>query len=374
MEKEPLNAGLVSQRLVSLDVMRGLIMILLAAESCRLYSMLNGITAEHSWASSIVQQFFHHPWHGLRFWDLVQPAFMLMAGSALYISWYRKSKKNVTWESNFKHILIRSFRLFLFGTALHCVYAGELVWELWNVLTQLSITTIIAYLIIRKSGPWQIVFSLFLLVLTECLYRFIQFPGFDQPFTEHHNFGAYMDTVLMGKINSDGWVAINFIPTAAHTIWGVVAGKLLVSPLANRQKMKYLIGAGIIALIAGYALDISDFTPIVKRISTSSFVLVSGGWVLLIMALLFWINDIKKQSKYAWIFTVVGMNAIFIYLFFETVGMQWLNGTTAIFVKGFLGFTGLSDQVMSVISALVTLFMEWYICFWLFKKKIFFKL
>lgn len=178
----------------------------------------------------------------------------------------------------------------------------------------------------------------------------------------------------MGKINSDGWVAINFIPTAAHTIWGVVAGKLLVSPLANRQKMKYLIGAGIIALIAGYALDFSDFTPIVKRISTSSFVLVSGGWVLLIMALLFWINDIKKQSKYAWIFTVVGMNAIFIYLFFETVGMQWFNGTTAIFVKGFLGFTGLSDQVMSVISALVTLFMEWYICFWLFKKKIFFKL
>ncbi len=374
MEKEPLNVGLVNQRLVSLDVMRGLIMILLAAESCRLYSTLNGIIAEHSWASSIVQQFFHHPWHGLRFWDLVQPAFMLMAGSALYISWYRKSKKNVTWESNFKHILIRSFRLFLFGTALHCVYAGKLVWELWNVLTQLSITTIIAYLIIRKSGPWQIVFSLFLLVLTECLYRFIQFPGFDQPFTEHHNFGAYMDTVLMGKINSDGWVAINFIPTAAHTIWGVVAGKLLVSPLANRQKMKYLIGAGIIALIAGYALDFSDFTPIVKRISTSSFVLVSGGWVLLIMALLFWINDIKKQSRYAWIFTVVGMNAIFIYLFFETVGMQWFNGTTAIFVKGFLGFTGLSDQVMSVISALVTLFMEWYICFWLFKKKIFFKL
>lgn len=374
MEKEPLNVGLVNQRLVSLDVMRGLIMILLAAESCRLYSTLNGIIAEHSWASSIVQQFFHHPWHGLRFWDLVQPAFMLMAGSSLYISWYRKSKKNVTWESNFKHILIRSFRLFLFGTALHCVYAGKLVWELWNVLTQLSITTIIAYLIIRKSGPWQIVFSLFLLVLTECLYRFIQFPGFDQPFTEHHNFGAYMDTVLMGKINSDGWVAINFIPTAAHTIWGVVAGKLLVSPLANRQKMKYLIGAGIIALIAGYALDFSDFTPIVKRISTSSFVLVSGGWVLLIMALLFWINDIKKQSRYAWIFTVVGMNAIFIYLFFETVGMQWFNGTTAIFVKGFLGFTGLSDQVMSVISALVTLFMEWYICFWLFKKKIFFKL
>ncbi len=374
MKNEQLKNDFVQRRLVSLDVMRGLIMILLAAESCRLYSTLNGITAEHSWAGMIVQQFFHHPWHGLRFWDLVQPAFMLMAGSALYISWHRKAEKGIRWESNFKHILVRSFRLFLFGTALHCVYAGKLVWELWNVLTQLSVTTIIAYLIIRKSGAWQIVFSVFLLILTELLYRFVQIPGFDRPFTEHHNFGAYMDTVLMGKINADGWVAINFIPTAAHTIWGVVAGKLLVSPLANKPKITYLIGAGIIALITGYAMDFSGFTPIIKRISTSSFVLVSGGWVLLIMALLFWINDIKKQSKYAWIFTVVGMNAIFIYLFFETVGMQWFNGTTAIFVKGFLGFTGLSHQVMSVMSALVTLFMEWYLCFWLFKKKIFFKL
>ncbi|MFD1629774.1 acyltransferase family protein [Pseudopedobacter beijingensis] len=374
MKNEPLNIEFVKQRLLSLDVMRGLIMILLAAESCMLYESLSNITADDSFAGNLVKQFFHHPWRGLRFWDLVQPAFMLMAGSALYISWHGKSKKGISWESNFNHILVRSFRLFLFGTALHCVYAGKLVWELWNVLTQLSVTTIIAWLIIRKSGTWQIVFSLFLLLLTELMYRFIQIPGFDQPFIEHHNFGAYMDTVLMGKINSDGWVAINFIPTAAHTIWGVVAGKLLISSRTNRQKVNYLIVYGIIALIAGYALDLSNVTPIIKRISTSSFVLVSGGWVLLIMAFLFWINDVKKQSKYAWIFTVVGMNAIFIYLFFNTVGMQWFNDFVAIFVKGFLGLTELSDQIMSVMSAIVALLAEWYLCYWLYQKKIFFKL
>lgn len=362
------------QRQLSLDVMRGLIMILLAAESCMLYNSLNNIAPEYSFFADIVKQFFHHPWHGLRFWDLVQPAFMLMAGSAMYIAWYGKTRKGISWENNLRHILVRSFRLFLFGTALHCVYAGKLVWELWNVLTQLSITTLIAYMIIRKSEIWQIIFSLFLLLLTEFMYRYFQVPGFDQPFTEHHNFGAFMDTILMGKINSDGWVAINFIPTAAHTIWGVLAGKLLVSSLDNTKKIQRLVIVGVIALTAGYILDVSNVTPIIKRISTSSFVLVSGGWVLLVMAFLFWINDVKKLSKYAWIFTVVGMNAIFIYLFFETVGMQWFNSTIAIFVKGFLVFMGFSDQLMSVISATVTLFVEWYLCFWLYQKKIFFKL
>lgn len=373
MDENQINVTSVKQRLLSLDVMRGLIMILLAAESCRLYHVLHGLSEGHFF-ENIAAQFFHHPWHGLLFWDLVQPAFMLMAGSALYISWQAKSKKGISWNSNLSHILLRSLRLFLFGTALHCVYSGKLVWELWNVLTQLSVTTIIAYLIIRKSDTWQMVFSLLLLALTEAMYRFILVPGFDQPFVQGHNFGAYADTLMMGKINSDGWVAINFIPTAVHTIWGVMAGKLLISVQEEYKKLKHLILWGIISLVAGYALDFLAVTPIIKRISTSSFVLVSAGWVLLIMAFLFWLNDVKKYARYAWIFTVVGMNAIFIYLFFETIGMQWFNDFVAIFVNGFLGFTPLSQPIIALISALLTLAAEWYLCFWLYKRKIFFKL
>ena len=373
MVENQLNITPVKQRLHSLDVMRGLIMILLAGEACRVYHVLQGVSDGYL-LENVVAQFFHHPWHGLLFWDLVQPAFMLMAGSALYISWYSKSKQGISWARNFNHILGRSFRLFLFGTALHCVYSGKIVWELWNVLTQLSITTIIAYLIINKPLKWQVVFSVCLLLLTEAMYRFIQVPGFDQPFVQGHNFGSYADTLLMGKINSDGWVAINFIPTAVHTIWGVLAGKLLVSTIDNYKKIKYLILCGIAALFAGYMLDVLHVTPIIKRISTTSFVLVSGGWVLLILAFLYWLNDVKKYAKYSWIFTVVGMNAIFIYLFFETVGTQWFNDFVAIFVGGFMSFTGVSPDFVALISALITLAAEWYLCFWLYKRQIFFKL
>ncbi len=366
----PLAAG----RLLSLDVMRGMVMILLCAESCAVYVALKNLELAAP-AAYFVDQFFHHPWHGLRFWDLVQPAFMFMAGAALYISYSRKLEKGTSWAGNFNHILLRSFKLLLCGVALHCVYAGKPVWELWNVLTQLAFTTLVAYLIINRSSAWQITFSIGLLLLTECLYRYILIPGFDQPFVESHNFGAYADMLLMGKINSDGWVAINMIPTAAHTIWGVLAGKLLISNNTSAYKIKALLLAGIIGISIGFALDLSGVTPIIKRISTSSFVFASGGWVLIMLSIAYWLVDVKQYVRYVWIFSVIGMNAIFIYLFFETVGVQWLNGVVSVFTGDMLHtLFGIPVNISALLSAVVTWFAEWSLCYWLYKHKIFFKL
>lgn len=360
-------------RILSLDVMRGIIMILLAGESCSVYESLKNLKAEGVFGA-VLGQFFHHPWHGLHFWDLLQPSFMLIAGTAMYISYHNKREKGISWKQNFRHIAIRSLKLFLLGTGLHCVYAGKLVWELWNVLTQLSFTTIIAYLIINRSVKFQIIISVALLVVTELSYRLVLLPGFGQPFVESHNFGSYVDTLCMAKINHDGWVTINIIPTAAHTIWGVLAGKLLVSDKTPQQKIKYLLVAAVIGLILGFGLDLVHITPIIKRIATSSFTLASGGWVLLMMAFLYWLIDVKKLDRFAWIAVVVGANAIFIYLFFETVGYQWVNGTVAIFVRGFLGLAGIAPKIAAVISALSTWVLEWVLCYWLARNKVFIKL
>ncbi len=367
------SAGLGVKRLLSLDVMRGIVMLLLAAESCRIYDALNEVNS-NSFFNSLLQQFFHHPWHGLRFWDLVQPAFMTMAGTALYISYYQKLQKGITWQQNFKHILWRGIKLFLLGTALHCVYSGKLVWELWNVLTQLSFTTIIAYCIIQRTYVFQLAVAVLLLLITEMLYRYVLMPNFNQPFVDQHNFGNWMDMKLMGKINPGGWVAINIIPTAAHTITGVLAGKLLISQLTEIKKLQWLIIAGIVALLLGFGIDWINVTPIIKRISTSSFVLASAGWVLLSMAFFYWLVDTMHINKYSRIFVAVGMNAIFIYLFFETIGAQWLNHTTGIFVKGFLAPLSVGSAMQNVVTALVTLLLEWSICYWLWQRKIFIKI
>ncbi|MBK1440685.1 DUF5009 domain-containing protein [Parapedobacter sp. ISTM3] len=360
-------------RVLSLDVMRGLIMILLAAEACGLYEAL-AHAAPGGLAHAVVGQFFHHEWHGLYAWDLVQPGFMLIAGTSLYISWTRKTHQGISWSANFKAVAWRSLKLFACGVALHCVYSGRLVWELWNVLTQLAATTLIAYLIIRWPAMWQFVFSLGLLVLTECLYRWVAVPGYDRPFVKGENFGAYFDHLIMGKHNAGGWAAINFIPTAAHTIWGVLAGKLLMSNASHAAQIRKLVAVGVAGLAAGYLLDWTSVTPVIKRISTSSFVLVSAGYILLFMAFLRWLVDVQRYDRYAWVFVVVGMNPIFIYLFFETVGKQWFNGTVGIFVGGALAPLAVPASVVAIAVALAALFLEWLLCYWLYQKRIFFKL
>lgn len=368
------NVNLTKKRVLSLDVMRGLVMIFLGGESCRLYQSLRDLQPSASYREVIDFFFEHHPWHGLHVWDIIQPTFMLMAGSSLYLSWHYKSLGGVTWQQNLEHVLIRCLKLFLLGTAIHCINSGRLVWELWNVLTQLSFTTLVAYLIILKSPRFQLIVSLLLIVLTEILYRYTNIPGYDMPFVIGKNFGSWMDMVLMGKVNEHGWVTINCIPTAAHTIWGVMAAKLLVAPTAASGKIRKLVIAGMTGLIVGYALDVGGITPIIKRICSSSFIFVSAGWVLLALALLYWITDVKNINRYAWICVMVGMNAIFIYLIYETVGHLWLNGVVSIFVKGFTQMVRTPEKIQNLLSALATFFLELYFCYWLYKRKVYIKI
>ena len=84
----------LSKRLASLDFMRGLIMVLLALESTGLYNVLYENT-QNSALGLFFIQFHHHPWNGLRFWDLVQPAFMFMAGIAMSFSIFKMKEKNI---------------------------------------------------------------------------------------------------------------------------------------------------------------------------------------------------------------------------------------------------------------------------------------
>ncbi|RNI26041.1 acyltransferase family protein [Rufibacter latericius] len=363
-----------THRLLSLDFMRGIIMILLAAESTLLYVRLQEVAGERMIAGSLVQQFFHVPWRGLHFWDLVQPAFMTIAGTSLYFSTQNRLQKGDAPSDITGHVLKRSLKLLLCGVALHCVYAGKLVWELWNVLSQLSVTLLIAYFLLRFKAGTQLAVSFLCIGLTEVLYRYSQIPGFDQPFTPAHNFGSWMDLQLMGKLNSDHWIAMNFLPSAAHTIWGALVGKELASQKTPFHKIKVFLLAGLIGIVVGHVLDVTGVDPMIKRTCTASFVLASGGWVMWLLAFCYWGIDVKKAGPWVLYFTVVGMNPIFIYLFFETVGMQWLNGAVSIFTNGASSWFQLTGPVQAVLASLVTLAIEWYLCYWLYQKRIFFRL
>jgi len=358
-----------SPRLLSLDFLRGFIMVLLMMGSTAIYDYLDAQTLGEP-ANLFFRQFVHHPWNGLRFWDLVQPSFMFMAGTAMAYSLHKQWSTGLTWNQSFKKILKRCGWLFFWGVLDYAVRPSGLSFELWDVLTQLSFTTLVAFLIFRWSNIAQILVCTGLLLLTEILYRYTNIVGFDQPFTDQHNFGNYMDLVLMNKINSGGWVAINCIPTAVHTIAGALAGKLLLS---NKKKIQTLVVWGLACAAIGYGADLAGITPIIKRIATSSFVVVSLAWCLWFLAFSYWWIDIKMHRKYLKFFTVVGMNSIFIYVFFEIVGGRWFNEYISAISNGVLGWFTHSQMVQFIIAAICIFILEWLLCYFLYKRKIFFK-
>lgn len=356
-------------RLLSLDFLRGFIMVLLAIESTGLFDYLY----EHSQGTAFnhfIIQFTHHPWHGLHFWDLIQPSFMFMAGVAMAFSLNKQWRNGVTWAASFNKTLKRCAWLFFWGVLDYAVRPKGLSFELWDVLTQLSFTTLVAFLVFKCDNVTQISVCIGLLLLTEVLYRFVQVPGFDQPFTDQHNFGNYIDTILMHKINRGGWVAINCIPTAVHTIAGAMAGKLLQS---DWKKLRPLLVFGLICLITGYSLDLLNITPIIKRIATSSFTLVSLGYCFWFLALAYWWVDIKQHRKHLSFFTIVGMNSIFIYLFFEIVGSRWFNAYVSAITNGVLSWFNAGGLLKVIVASISVFGLEWGLCYFLYKKRIFFK-
>ena len=357
-------------RLLSLDFFRGVTMFLLVGEATELYSLLNSPALQGTLLGAIGTQFDHHPWNGLRFWDLVQPFFMFIVGVAMPFSFGRRWDHGEPWGRTLGHALRRSALLFLFGWGLYCIGPGRITFQLWNVLTQLSFTYLVAFLLMRQPARIQIPFTFALLILSELLFRFWPVAGFNQPFTPDRNFGSWVDLLLMGILSKGHWVAFNAVPTTAHTMWGVLAGQLLKSSRSAGHKIKVLMIAGLIGVVVGYAMD--PFTPIIKRICTSSFVIVSGGWCLLALAFSYWLIDVKKIRGWILFFNVVGLNSLFIYMFTNTGGGHWFSRIAAPFVEGLFGWAG--DLQAKIATSIVVWAMLWYLCYWLYKKRIFFKM
>ncbi len=143
--------------------------------------------------------------------------------------------------------------------------------------------------------------------------------------------------------------------------------------LPDGEKVKRFVIAGVVALVLGYGLDLLGITPIIKRICTSSFILASGGWALLALGLFYWLVDMKKVQSWTFPFILVGMNPIFIYLFAQILG-RWLYNFIKIFSFGIMEPMGVPEPGMQLINAMLTLGALWYLCYFLYRKKIFFKI
>ena len=368
-----INTADLNKRLGSLDFMRGFIMFLLTLEATGLYGLLEK-NAENTFWAPFVEQLHHHQWNGLRFWDLIQPGFMFIAGTAMALSINKMKEKGVSKNSMLLKTLKRSGWLFFWGVLIYAVHEDGLAFELWNVLTQLSFTLLIAFFIFEWSVLAQIFSCLFLLILTEFLFRFTNIEGYDQPFVKQHNFGSYIDMLLMHKTSRGGWLAFNCIPTSVHTIAGAIIGKVLLGKEEQITKLKKIFMWAFPLLVAGYGMDLLHITPIIKRISTSSFTIVSLGWCMIALGVCYYLVDIKGSLKKILFINVLGMNSIFIYLFFEIPGGKFLNDYINQIFMGIGQITFISSLILSIVSCITIFLIEWYLCYFLYKKKIFFRI
>jgi len=358
------------ERILSLDFFRGFTMFLLIAEFTHLFSYMMDPSLENLVIHFIGKQFHHHPWHGLHFWDLIQPFFMFIVGVAIPLSIDKRKKRGEKYSQLLRHAITRAFLLLFFGWALYCISPGEIVFRFQNVLAQLSITYLITFLLIRRSVITQFLVSFALIAGTELIYRGFPLEGFNQPFVANHNFGTWFDQLYGGEDLRGHWVSFNAIPTTAHTIWGALTGKLLISSHTRQHKFKILVIAGVAGLVIGYGLGF--ITPMIKRICTSSFVLASGGWTVLAFACSYWLIDLKKRKKIAWFFAIVGMNPLFIYLFAHTGGANFVENIIHPFTMALFGWMG--ELRAQILTSIIVLSILWYICYWLYKKRIFIKI
>ena len=349
-------------RYLALDAYRGFIMLILVSSGFGLAELAKRRPA----FGGIASQFDHMPWEWTAFWDLIQPAFMFMVGVAMPFALARRITQGATNRQLFRHVVARSFRLILMSQILGSIGSGRLNFQLINVLAQIGITYFLCYLIMQLRFRWQAMIALLILVGHWVL--FVAFPGTEGPFlSKTTNIGAVIDIFVFGHPNDDDWTTINFLTSTVTTLFGVWTGQLLQSRRSHREKMRIIAISAALSL--GVGLIIHPWNPIIKRICTTSFTLYSTGWVLLMLLAFYWFVEVKGFRKWTFPLVVIGANSIFIYSVHQVL-QRWLDRAIGVFT---LRFTWLGDFAPVAQSCAVLLAM-WYLCYWLYQRKISFKL
>jgi predicted acyltransferase len=346
--------------LYSLDAFRGLTMIWMFSEGFG----LNIFDSRPGFLGAFARQFDHAQWIGFNAWDLIQPFFMFIVGVAMPLAFAKRAAAGDSWSRQFSHVLRRCALLIAFGLLARSIQAGRPVLDLINVLAQVSVTYLIAFLLLDRSWRTQLAAAFSILLATWAIY---QFSGFPDPWAFNNNIGYHLDGLLLGKHWGGGYATLNCLPSSFNTILGAVASFLLTSAVPATRKARILALSGLAFLAAGWALH--PLIPISKKIWTPSFAIISTGWCLLALLAFWYVCDVRGKQAWARILVMVGANSIFIYLFHEILN-RWLHQTAPV-------FTGWLIQLHPNWGHLITnwaliAFQIW-VCVWLYRRRIFFK-
>lgn len=356
------------KRIASIDALRGFDMFwIIGGEG--IFLSLREIT-KNPVTDFICTQLEHVQWAGFHFEDLIFPLFLFIMGLVMPFSIvHRPGRANL-----FLHIIKRSAVLILLGLLLNGLLQFDFPQMRWpGVLQRIGLCYFFAGIIVMYT-KWrtQAIIAVAFLVLYWALLTFVPVPEFGAGvITPEGCLTSYIDRLLVPGLfccfeYGDNEGLLSTLPAISTTLLGVLAGHWLRSGRSGNKITAGLIIAGIVSLTAGYVWGL--FFPIIKVIWTSSYVLVAGGWSLLLLALFYWIIDVKKFKKWAFFFIVIGVNPITIYFL---QGIVNFNGIADFFVGAAASGAGVFGPMVTILGVLGV---KWLFLWFLYRRKVFLKI
>ncbi len=346
-----------AQRIKSLDALRGFDMLWILGGDA--LAQATHRLSDNWLVMQFAKQLDHVAWEGFHFYDLICPLFVFIIGVSITFSLGKLAAREGRCIATRK-ILFRAAFLYALGIIYYGGFSTSIEQiRLVGVLQRLAACYLCAALIfvfVRPRGIAGICIAL--LIGYWAMLAFIPVPGFGAGnYAEGKNLTNYLDKQHLPLRKWDGdhdpEGLLSTLPAIASCLLGVLAGVFLQSRNTEaRKKARYLAISGFIALLLGIAWG-TQF-PIIKKIWTSSYVLVAGGYSALLFAFFYWLVDIRQQQKWVEPFLWVGANPITLYLFdnvagFDKIASRLAGGP----VKEFLNATlipGLGDLVQAGIG------------------------
>lgn len=370
----------IKQRFLSLDVLRGLTVALMIV-----------VNNPGSW-STIYAPFKHAAWAGFTITDLVFPTFLFVIGNAMSFSMGKYEAQGN--QAFFRKVIKRTLLIFLIGTfmvAFPFVYRGEGGFflkdfsqiRIMGVLQRIALcyffgSLILHYLNVKKAIILSVVILLGYWLI---LWYFGDHPD---PYSLKNNAVLKVDLFLLPEQNLwrgfgmpfDPEGILSTLPAIVNVVAGYVAGVFVQKSGNTLRTVLRLVVAGIIIL--GIAKLWSFNFPIIKGLWTSTFVLYSTGWDLVLLGALIFIIEIAGLKKWTYVFQAFGRNPLFIFVLSGLVVMLMalfvVDGTP---LKSWLYQTfylsWLNDLNASLLYAISFTFIMWLIGYWMDIKKIYIK-
>ncbi len=324
----------------------------------------------------------HSQWHGFHFYDLIFPLFIFLSGVALGLSPKRLDKLPMSERLPvYRHGIKRLFLLLLLGILYNHGWgtgapADPEKIRYASVLGRIAFAWFFAALLVwHTSLRTQVIVALGILLGYGAMQLWLPFPsGQAGVFSPTQSINAYVDSILLPGVSYQGRTPdpeglLSTIPAVVNALAGVFVGYFIVKshPQGEWVKVGLLATAGGAWLALGWLLD--GVIPVNKELWTSSFVLVTSGWSMILLALFYALVDVLKWQKVAFFFVVIGTNAIIIYLASSIVDWKYIAQSV------FGGLVAALPQSAQALAAVISLLaVQWLVLYWMYRRKIFFRI